>query len=148
MDYLSQKIKSVPKIEATPEFHRRIMRQAFYTRFRYHIWILTLIVIMSTAVDGWHILNHSFTKVIGSLATDFSSGPASLSKMSVGVIEKALAHPDLIFNLILDFCLIAYIFYVITAVRGAGKGAWSGRFSINPLAWFRYVIRGAKIAKQ
>lgn len=148
MDYLSKKIKSAPKIEPTPEFHGRIMRRAFYTQFRYPLWILTIIAGLRIITDGWLLLNHSLVKVVGTLTADFHLRAASISKMGVGIIEKALLHPDLIANLAIDFILVSYIFYMMTLLRGIRRKKDGDRSGINPLVWFRYVFKQVKIIKQ
>ena len=117
MDYLSQKIKSAPRIESAPELHQRIMRRAFYERFRYPLWILTGIAALRMTADAWLILNHSLTKVIGSFVNDFGFGPVGLGKIGLGIVDKALLHPDLIASLLIDFCLFSYILYILSFVN-------------------------------
>lgn len=147
MDYLLEKFKSMPKIEATQELHQRIMRRVFYERFRYPLWIFALIAGARIAADAWIILNHSFTKVVGTLANDFGMGPIGLSKIGLGIMDKALLHPDLIASLAVDFALLSYILYIISFVKGARRKIDLDKFNWNPIVWLRYFGRTERIVK-
>lgn len=144
MDYLSQKIKSAPRIEVSPELHQRIMRRAFYEQIRFPFWILTGIAVVKLTADVWLILNHSFTKVVTGFADSFGFSLVGLLKISWGIIEKALLHPDLIATLVIDFLLFSYIIYLTSVFKGARK-----KFNADwhPATWLRYFGRAIRIAK-
>lgn len=149
MDYLSQKIKSAPKIECSLGLHKRIMRRALYEQLRYPLWILIAIVSTRIVADVWQILNHSFTKVLNSFIESFGISPSGIAHITQGIAAKAMLHPDLLAALIIDFCLISFIMYMLNVVKRTNTHVYRGKLYklyLYPTLWLKQVGRMFRIA--
>src|SRR3989344_44445 len=149
MDYLSQKIKSAPKIECSLELHKRIMRRALYEQLRYPLWILIAIATTRIAADVWQILNHSFTKVINSFVESFGIGPSGIAQITQGIVAKALLHPDLLAAILIDVCLVGFITYMLNVIKRTNTQVNHGtlyKLYLYPTIWVKSVGRMFRIA--
>ncbi len=147
MDYLSQKIKSSPKIEVRPELHRQIMKRILYAGLRYPLWILASLTSLIIATDVWLVLDHSFVKVMESLTSGLVWGPSSVARVGTSIMDKALLHPDLLANLLLDTLLLCFTLYAFSYLKGGGKNKVNRLNILNSLAWFRQLFRLNRMVK-
>ncbi len=149
MDYLSQKIKSAPKIDCSLELHKRIMRRALYEQLRYPLWILIAIASTRVIADVWQILNHSFTKVMNSFVESFGISPSGITQIMQGIAAKAMLHPDLLAALVIDFCLISFIMYMLNIIKRTNTHVYRGtlyKLYLYPTVLLKQVGRMFRIA--
>ena len=115
MDYLSQKIKSLTRLEPDSKMHRDIMRRVLYLRFRKFkepFLILAYLGVIGVMVDGWHILASKSQGIQHVLTSNFSYGMSSVFKLPAAILIKGLANPDLLVGFIADALIVAYLLYL------------------------------------